>query len=446
MKKSLTLFVLAIASQTVFRLRKCFHVDCFWLFAVVAVIGGLRQSATGATLFVNAGGTFGAYSTIGAAVAKASAGDTIYVAPGTYHENVKIGLPLSLVGSGYGRSVINAIGLPNGIYIDGIDNPGLSKVVVTGFTIENANFEGILVTNASFVTVRGNEVIHNDVLVNPNGCPGLPPFESLEGEDCGEGIHLMGVDHSTVANNTSKNNSGGILLSDDTGATHHNLIIANLVRDNVLDCGITLASHPPYTMITGTASSLGVFRNTVANNDSSHNGTQPPGVGSGIGIFDSVPGAQAYDNVVINNEVKDNGLPGVAMHSHALGQNLIDNVITGNLISGNGADTEDAATPGPTGINVYGVSPATGTLIIGNVINDEAVDIATNTPAQVNVHLNDLLGRQIGVDNLDESGTVDATENWWGSPRGPGTRGATTVNGTGVDFTPWLTRPNLELP
>ena len=69
---------------------------------------------------------------------------------------MKIGLPLSLVGSGYGRSVINAIGLPNGIYIDGIDNPGLSKVVVTGFTIENANFEGILVTNASFVTVRGN--------------------------------------------------------------------------------------------------------------------------------------------------------------------------------------------------------------------------------------------------------------------------------------------------
>ena len=76
----------------------------------------------------------------------------------------------------------------------------------------------------------------------------------------------------------------------------------------------------------------------------------------------------------------------------------------------------------------------------------KAVDIATNTPAQVNVHLNDLLGRQIGVDNLEESGTVDAIENWWGSPRGPGTRGATTVNGTGVDFTPWLTRPNLELP
>jgi parallel beta-helix repeat protein len=194
-------------------------------FGSAVLITGMCHSAIAAGLYVNPGGTSDGYSTIGAAVAKASAGDTIYVAPGIYHEDVKIGMQLSLVGTGWGRSVINAIGLSNGIYIDGIDNPGLSKVVVTGFTIENANFEGILVTNASFVTIRGNEVIHNDLVLNPMGCPGQPSFEALESEDCGEGIHLMGVDHSTVANNISKNNSGGILLSDDTGATHHNLII-----------------------------------------------------------------------------------------------------------------------------------------------------------------------------------------------------------------------------
>ena len=63
------------------------------------------------------------------------------------------------MGSGCGRSVIDAIGLSNGLYIDGIDNAGLSKVVVTGFTVKNANFEGILVTNASYVILaeeRGN--------------------------------------------------------------------------------------------------------------------------------------------------------------------------------------------------------------------------------------------------------------------------------------------------
>jgi hypothetical protein len=127
------------------------------------------------------------------------------------------------------------------------------------------------------------------------------------------------------------------------------------------------------------------------------------------------------------------------MHSHTLGQNLNDNVIVGNHISGNHADTEDAATPGPTGINVFGVSPVTGTIISGNVINGEAEDIVTNTPALVAAHINDLLGGQIGVDNLG-SGTVDATENWWGSPGGPGKHGATTAKGT-VSFTPWLIHP-----
>jgi hypothetical protein len=83
---------------------------------------------------------------------------------------------------------------------------------------------------------------------------------------------------------------------------------------------------------------------------------------------------------------------------------------------------------------------ADGNLITGNVIEEEAVDIATNTPTQVMANLNSLLGEHIGVDNINK-GTVDATENWWGSPRGPGTQGATTVNGTGVSFTPWLTSP-----
>ena len=110
---------------------------------------------------------------IGAAVMKAYADftldgiiDTINVAPGIYVEDVIIRTPLSLVGAGRGQSIINAIGLSNGIYIDGLENPGLSKVVVTGFTIGNANFEGILVTNASFVTIWDNQVINNDRNLN----------------------------------------------------------------------------------------------------------------------------------------------------------------------------------------------------------------------------------------------------------------------------------------
>jgi hypothetical protein len=106
-------------------------------------------------------------------------------------------------------------------------------------------------------------------------------------------------------------------------------------------------------------------------------------------------------------------------------------------------NAEDAATPGPTGLNVFGVTPITGTVISHNVIKDEAVDIAVNTSAVVDMHLNSLLGEQIGVDNLG-AGTVNATQNWWGCSRGPGAPGCTTVapeGTTSVSFIPFLTKP-----
>lgn len=396
-------------------------------------------SAAG-TLCVKQGGAKGCYSTISAAVAAASDHDTVNVSPGVYAEAVVIGKSVSIVSKTPDTTIIDASGLPNGFYVDGIDNPGLREVVIEGFTIKNANYEGILVTNSAFVTIYRNKVIGNDKSLNPSQstCPGIPAFETAEGFDCGEGIHLSGVQHSTVSNNYVFKNSGGILLSDDTGATHHILVSGNTVTENAYDCGITLASHPPATL-TGAAAPLGVFDNTIAGNESSRNGLAV-GEGAGVGIFDSVPGAKNYGNVVIGNKLTGNGLPGVALHSHTPGQNLNNNSIIANQISGNHADTDDAATPGPTGINIFGVSPIVGTTISQNIITNEAVDIAVNTPAYVDIHLNNLLGRMIGVDNLG-TGTADATENWWGCAAGPGAAGCSSVSGTKVLVQPWLTQP-----
>jgi hypothetical protein len=395
--------------------------------------------ALAATLCVNSGGTKGCYSTIGAAVSAASAGDTINVASGTYKEDVIIGKSLSLVGANQNNTTIDATALSNGIYIDGLDNPGLSGVVVTGFTVENANFEGILVTNASDITIWSNRVLNNDksFSISTVTCPGLPPFETAEGFDCGEGHHLIGTDHSTVANNIVENNAGGILLSDETAATHHNLVTGNLAKDNPFDCGIIMASHPPAS---GSGSPLGVTHNTIDNNQSIHNGTQVPGAGAGVGIFTFLSGGTVSDNVVSDNQLEDNGLPGVAFHAHGPDEVLNDNLIVGNRISGNGADTDDAVTPGPTGINVFGRSPITGTVISQNVISQEGYQVVVNTPAQVNVHLNNFLDKTVGVDNLG-AGTSDATENWWGCSGGPGAQGCASVGGSGVLSTPWLTKP-----
>jgi parallel beta-helix repeat protein len=422
--------------------------DCFraTLIAVcAALLAGMCSTAVAATLCVNPGGTNGCYSTIKAAVSAASPNDTITVAPGKYKEDVAIGKPLSLLGANRYNTIIDAEGLSNGIYIDGLDHAGLSHVVVKGFMVENANFEGILVTNASDVTLWDNKVAYNDKSLEPSipACPGQPPFETGEDFDCGEGIHLLGVDHSTVANNIVENNAGGILLSDDTGQTHDNLVTGNISRDNPFDCGIVLASHAPGPG--STAPHLGVVRNTIADNTSTHNGFQVPGAGAGVGLFadGSGPGLVS-GNVVIHNELKNNGIPGVAFHSHVSGDTIANNIIVANTISGNGADLFDTETPGPTGINVnsgFGGTPITGTVISQNVIDHEAFEVVLNTPAQVDIHLNNFLDDTTGVDNLG-AGTSNATENWWACAAGPaGAEECATVGGPGVLFTPWLRKP-----
>ena len=224
---------------------------------------------------------------------------------------------------------------------------------------------------------------------------------------------------------------------------HRNSGFEHLARNNPFDCGIVMASHAPGPG--STAPHLGVVHNTIADNQSIHNGSQVPGAGAGVGLFSdgSGPGLMS-SNVVINNTLLNNGLPGVAFHSHAPGDTFADNMIVANQISGNGADLFDTATPGPAGINVnsgFGRSPIKGTLISQNVIDHEAFEVVVNTPAQVNAHLNNFLDDTVGVDNLGTA-AIDATENWWACPNGPGgAEECANVGGSGVLFAPWLRTP-----
>lgn len=420
---------------------------------LLMLLCGVSRMASAAILCVNPGGTSGCKSTIGSAVAAASAGDTILVAPGTYKEQVTITKTLSLVALPNTETTIDATGLPNGIFVDGIaaaPNAGLANVLISGFKIENANFEGILVVNGSDITIVANHVLDNNKSLDiaDSMCPGMPAFETSEGDDCGEGIHLMAADHSSVVRNEVEHNSGGILISDETGLNHDNLISGNNVHDNPYDCGVTIASHPPATTVIPSATlSYGVVHNTVAHNVSSHNGYQVPGAGAGVGIYAPSPGTTGAANVVIDNDLIDNGLPGVALHNHAAPPapappvNFNDNVIVGNHFSGNEADTADAATSGPTGINIYSMAPINGTVISQNTFDDEAIDVAFNAPSgQINVHLNDFNTTGTGVDNLG-AGAVNATDNWWNCLLGPGAKRCAAATGPNVLFTPWLIYP-----
>jgi hypothetical protein len=151
---------------------------------------------------------------------------------------------------------------------------------------------------------------------------------------------------------------------------------------------------------------------------------------------------------VVNNRLIDNSQPGVSIHNHVNlrfpnhppNPNVNDNAIVGNYISGNGADA-DVGTTGTTGISVLGTTPITGLVISGNTIEDESVDVGVNNGALLELHLNNLNGHNVGVQNLNAGGSVDATENWWGCERGPAAHGCSSISGPNVISTPWLTTP-----
>ena len=427
---------------------------------------GVSQPAAAKTLCVNRSGSHGCYSQIQAAVNHAAANDVINVAAGTYKEEVDIGIPVSLIGAGANSSVIDATGLAHGIFVDGYDNPGLNDVTIAGFTVQGALFEGILVVSAADVTVRDNTIKNNDTTPGllftgaPTGCPGQPGngiYETDETGDCGGALHLVGTANSIVSGNLITGNADGVLISDETAESHDNLLIRNIITNNPLECGIVLASHPPSGHTSPPfAPHNGVDHNTVAENVSSDNGVQIGGSGAGM-FSDGAGQGRVSGNVIIRNTLTGNGLGGVALHTHvgpAFGlppDDMSGNKIIGNFIAGNLADQFDTATPGPVGININsgdGGSPVIGTVISQNVIRDEDVDIAVNTPAEVDIHLNDLRGDKIGVADvcaLDGAtictGNIDATENYWECPAGPGGHRCATASGSDIRFAPWLKNP-----
>lgn len=435
------------------------------LVSGILIAGGLCQTALAKTSCVDPKLPFLCYSSIQAAVDAASSGETIVIAPGTYSP-VKVWKSVSLLGLDAKTTIIDATGKPTGVYVDGYDYPGLQNVTVTGLTIENAQFEGVLIVSASHVTIQGNSILNNDqfgAVFNPNvpNCSGQPSFETDESGDCGGAIHLIGTTNVTVSFNNVTGNADGVLISDETGESSNNTISYNSIVNNPKECGIVLASHPPAGEIPPVPYTAhhGVDNNRVEGNLAQKNGVTVGG--SGVGLFSDGNGpGKVSGNVIIGNILLDNGIPGVALHTHvgpafnAPADDMSNNQILDNYIAGNGADTEDTATPGTAGINIssgMGGSPVTGTVISGNIIRDEQFDIVFDTPNAVGAQRNDLLGGMVGVAdgcptlNGNNSPfcttTIDATNNYWGCSGGPGAPGCSTVSGSTIQYKPWLTQP-----
>jgi parallel beta-helix repeat protein len=327
-----------------------------------------------------------AYRSIGAAVSAVARDGTVVVCGGSYREDVMVTKPLSLLGRP--GTVIDAAGKINGILVTA------PYVTVSNFTVTNATGEGILVRSAGYVTIDSNLVTHNDLggrPVNPvrNTYAECQPVGSGAGAvpgDCGEGIHLMGSSYSTVRNNVSTGNLGGILLSDETGPAAHDRVVGNVATRNLFECGITVAGHNPNAAPGGVPAPrvAGVYSNAIVGNHSSGNGTK--GGGAGVVLATGMPGGAVYDNLVEGNWISGNGMSGVSVHSHVRGQFLNGNVITRNVIGVNNVVGDSDFAPHvdkrTTGVLVGTVAPLSIT-VTDNVIAHDHFGIWTTGPVAV---------------------------------------------------------------
>jgi nitrous oxidase accessory protein NosD len=336
-----------------------------------ALIGAAPAAATSATLYVSPSGSdanactsASPCKTIGHAVAAASSGDRIVVRHGTYPEMVTIPVTLHLVGRHW--PTIDATGQQNGVLITGAAASGSS---LRGFRVENATQEGVLAMQTAWVKIAGNVVAHNDQGMFSSSPTGECAAVGQIPGDCGEGIHLMTVAHSLVSGNAITGNAGGILVTDELGPTHANVISWNHVWRNDFDCGITVPGHNPNAVSsTGTPqpAMAGVYGNWIVHNVVNRNGLK--GEGAGILFAGAGPGTGSYGNFVGWNTVNGNNLAGITVHSHAPNTDVNGNRFVGNRASHNnlGGDP-DAGVTKSTDILVFSAGdPITGTVARGN--------------------------------------------------------------------------------
>jgi len=167
----------------------------------------------------------GNYSTIQSAINAATAGSTVFVYNGTYHEHLSIGRSINLIGEDKDTTIVDADDYSRVIYINA-DN-----VKISGFTIINtpSNYGIYLHMYSEHNTITGNNIMNssNGVYLFTHSSHNKIIDNMFELNTFAVKI-VNWAENNTVKDNVMRNNGYGIklILSDDTK------ILDNYFADN----------------------------------------------------------------------------------------------------------------------------------------------------------------------------------------------------------------------
>jgi hypothetical protein len=325
--------------------------------------------------------------TITGAMGKAAPNDTIHVAIGLYNEQVQITKTLTLLGAQAGVDARTRSGAES--TIDNACGPVqimANSVVLDGFTVQ-----GSTLSDPCFIA---------GIWTNPG-------FSGTQGGH-------------QILNNIVQNNVSGIEL-DNTGA------IPTLVQHNLIQTN----NNPGPGSGNGIQTNFGLANATIDGNKFSGH------TNSSVLVSD-------FNGNDTNITISNNELVGGTPERFVLGD------VTNSTISGN-TSIGSTATNGP--VRLFGANSniAINNNVLKNGIRGIKVDdpftVGANTG--VTAHNNCITGNTVAgldVPAGGHSGTLNATNNWWGSATGPMI--ASNPSGTGdkiidpslvVTYSPFLT-------
>lgn len=258
-------------------------------------------------------------------------GQTIFVYPGTFFENVVVNKSISLIGAGSGSTIIDGNGTGNVVAIS--DN-----VTLSGFTVRNSGTEfydsGIYLNSGENCYISDNQIINNTYGIYLECSVGVPTLSVITHnyiENSYVGIYVEEAYNTMFTANTIVNssNKGVNLFASEYNTFFNNNFINNSIQ--VFNWGES--GEWPNTWDNGNSSGGNYWSNYNGNNTNNDGfGNIPYNVGPYevgnldhyplLGMFNSFNVTPQYSvETVCNSTISDFQFNGNALAFNASGEN-----------------------------------------------------------------------------------------------------------------------------